>query len=86
MNKPNFRPTDGTYPNPPINTPSMQPAQGGSPLMNQLKNVWGLDWPKKPIPKAKGPSRGMKGKTGPKTSRSGVHKLGKIPKQSGGWY
>jgi hypothetical protein len=56
---PHFRPTDGTHPNPPVRVE-------GSPLMDQLKNVWKLPWPRKPLsnkPKGGG-------------TRSGVHRLG----------
>jgi len=69
-------PTDFTYPNPPNDIPK-KAQQQSSPLMGQLKNVWGLPWTKKPLNKA------PKGQRGPKTSRSGVHKLGKMKKTSG---
>jgi len=55
---PHFRETDGTHPNPPI--------RESSPLMKQLKGVWMLPWPRKPL--------SSKPKGG--TTRSGVHRLG----------
>jgi hypothetical protein len=61
---PNFRETDSTHPNPPINTPS--------PLLNQAQRAFGIDnvfrmpWPRKPIGK---PGR-------PPAKRSGVQRLG----------
>lgn len=78
-------PQDFTHPEPPRDVPRkvQRPEQQSSPLMNQLKNTWGLPWTRKPLSDKKGPT---KGRSGPKSSRSGVHRLGKIPKQSSGWY
>ena len=57
------RPTDFTHPNPPDDIPS--------PLMRQTFAGFSLPWPRKPLGKP------GKGKPGPKTTRSGVHKLGR---------
>lgn len=57
-----IRETDSTHPN--------NELTGPSPLMILAKGAWGLPWPRKPVGKAKG-------KPGPRTTRSGVHKLGR---------
>lgn len=70
------RETDYTHPEPPNDIP----ASNG--LMNQATTkLFSLPWPRKPLGGKKGP----KGKPGPRTTRSGVHKLSKIPKHSS-WY
>ena len=80
MNKPKFLPTDSTYPNPPVTTPK-RTEQTGSPLMKQATTaLFGLPWPRKPLSKGKTPA----GKPGPKTTRSGVHMLGRQPRRKFG--
>lgn len=77
-------PQDFTYPNNDRRTAMQKPNQQSSPLMGQLKDVWGLPWANKPIPKGKSASKGMKAKSGGKMGRSGS-KMGKM-KKSSGWY
>ena len=64
--EPHFRETDGTHPNPPVRTE-------GSPLVDSLRNVWKLPWPRKPL--------SNKPKAGKGTTRSGVHRLGQRHKK-----
>ncbi len=59
-------PQDFSHPNPPNDIPAT-----GAPLMGSMEKVWGLPWPRKPVSKA------PKGKPGPRTTRSGVHRLGR---------